>query len=283
MRTLASLFAAALAFAALATSAAAKEIKSAKVCGPSDCVTVTDREKAILLIGGDGGEPGSPPPAASFYTVEVTIDVEAERPVNWTLYYVPSAGMTRPAYEPDGEAGPSVPTWGTVPSATSALFREVTKGMEPFRKPDLTSVAIGSRTVVAGADSYLRLFELPPTRASGSLPTEYSQAIDLRSKQPTPWTDMPSDLSFSPSAGKLERGGQVVNVPEELLADLRAAQPLSAADNGRPGGRGSGDGSEFPWVTLGATLTAALAVGLAIALLLRRVRLPFARRRPSEA
>jgi hypothetical protein len=272
MRTLASLFAAALAFAALTTSAAAKEIKSAKVCGPTDCVAVNDREKATLLIGGDGG-PGSPPPASSFYTVEVAIDA-GEEAFTWTLYYVPSARMTRPAYEPDGEAGASIHAWSTVPTAASALFGEITSGMEPFPKPDVSSVRIGSKTVVAGADSYLRLFELPPTRASGSLPTEYSQAIDLRSKQPTPWTDTPSDLSFSPSAGRLERGGQVVKVPEELLTDLRAGRPLAAEPT---------DGGGFAWGTLAATVAAALAAAAAIAVLLRRLRIAFPRRRPSEA
>ena len=274
MKTLASLFAASLVFAALAPSAAGKEIKSAKVCGPSECMTVTDRDQAMVLI--NSSHPGSPPPAASFYTVEVEVAVEAGRAVAWTFYYVPSAQMTRSAYAPDGEAGPSVPAWSTVPGATSAFFREVTKGMEPFPKPDLSSVGIGSRTVVAGADSYLRLFELPPTRASGSLPTEYSAAIDLRSKQPTPWTDMPSDLSYSPAAGMLERGGQVVRLPDELRADLQAGRPLAGEEAAAPS-------AGFPSGTFTGALAAALAAAVAIALALRRFGFPFPRRRPSAA
>jgi hypothetical protein len=273
MRLLASLFAAALAIAALATPAAAKEVKRAKVCGPSDCVTVTDREKVSLLVGGDGGGPGSPPPASNFYTVEFTGDAEGNE-FTWTVYYVPSAAMTRPAFDPDGDAGPSLHTWWAVDSKSAGLFGAVTKGLEPFPRPDLSSVTIGSKAVVAGADSYLRLFELPPTRASGSLPTAYSASIDLRSKEPTPWTDMPSDLSFSPTAGKLERGGQVVKVPEDLLADMRAGRPLAADPT---------DGGGFAWGTLAATLAAALAGAVVIALLLRRARFPFPRRRPSEA
>ena len=271
MKALASLLAASFLFAALATSAVAKEIKSAKVCGPSDCVTVTDRDQAMVLA--NSSHPGSPPPAASFYTVEVEVTVEAERAVTWTFYYVPSAEMARPANDPAADAGPSVLAWSTVPVATSALFRDVTKEIEPFPKPELSSVKVGSKTVVQGANSYLRIFELPPTRVSGSMPTEYSASIDLRSKEPTPWTDMPSDLSFSPTAGMLERGGQVVRLPEELLADLQAGRPLAVEE----------ESTAFPWRTLAAALAAALAGALAIAVLMRRLRIPFPRRRPSEA
>ncbi len=277
MKTLASLFAAAFVFAAVATSAAAKEVKSAKVCGPSDCVNVTDREKASMLVGGDGG-PGSPPPASSFYTVEVTIDTGQGDAPTWTIYYVPSAAMTRQVYDPGAEAGSSTHAWSVVSARAAALLRDVTKGLDPFPKPDLSSVQIGSKTVVAGADSYLRLYELPPTRASGSLPTAYSEWIDLRSKQPPPWTDLPRDLSFSPSGGVVERGGQVVRLPEEFLAAMQAGRPLGVEERGDGGG-----GKAFPWATLAATLGLAVAGAILIAFLLRRVRFRFPRRRASEA
>jgi hypothetical protein len=276
MRLLASLFAAALAFAALAASAAAKEVKSAKVCGPSDCVAVTDREQATLLVGGDGG-PGSPPRASSFYTVEVTVTIDEEGGTGtWSFYYVPSSGMTRPAYDPRGDMGPSTHAWWAVDGKTAALFANVTEGLEPFPRPDVSSVVIGSKEVVAGADSYLRLYELPPARGGlpGGLPVSYSEWVNLRSSTPTPWTDLPRDLSFSPSAGLMERGGQVVRLPEELLADLRAGRPL-AGD--------ASDGASFPWRTLVLALALALVLAAAVALVLRRVGLPLPRRRPSEA
>jgi hypothetical protein len=279
MKTLASLVAATIAFAALAASAAAKEVKRATVCGVSDCVVVKDREKAMALISGDEGSgPGSPPPASSFYTVEVTIDTGQGDAPTWTLYYVPSAAMTRPAYDPHGDAGASNHPWWAVSPSTEALYRQVTKGLEPFPRPHLSSVAIGSKTLVAGADSYLQVYELPPTRASGSLPTAYSEWIDLRSKQPTPWTDLPRDLSFSPSGGVVERGGQVVKLPEALLADMQAGRPLGVERTDAARG-----GSSFPWMTLAATLAAALAGAVLIAFVLRRARFRFPRRRPSEA
>lgn len=266
MKTAASLFAAAVAFAVLTTSAAAKELKSAKVCGPSDCVIVTDRENVSLPVGGEG--PGSPPPAS--YTVEFAVAVGGEP--TWTVYYVPSAAKSRPVYEPHGKAGPSLHAWSTLTPAATALFREITRGLQPFPKPDLSSVAIDSRTVVDGADSYLRLFELPRTSGAGGA-LEYSESIDLRSTQPTPWTDSPSDLSFSPSAGLLARGGQVVRIPNQLLADIRAGRPLAPDDEGAPLAADD-DGTPFAWPTLVATLTTALAVAVAIAFLLRRVRRP---------
>jgi hypothetical protein len=254
----AAFVASALAFGVLTTSAAAKEIKSAKVCGPSECVSLTDREEAALLLG---GEETGPPAASSFYTVEFTVDVESEP--TWTVYYVPSAARTRPAYEPDGEAGPSLHVWSALTPGAAALFREVTRGLEPFPKPELSSVVVGSKTVTGGADSYLRLFELPPESGDGGV-LAYSQGIDLRSAQPTPWTDKPSDLSYSPSAGLLARGGQLVRIPKELLADMGAGRPLAEDDNGEP----------FAWQTLAAVLAAAVGATVAFALLLRHVRRP---------
>jgi hypothetical protein len=72
----------------------------------------------------------------------------------------------------------------------------------------------------------------------------------------------------------MERGGQVIRIPDEFLADIQGGRPLAAEPTG---------GASFPWTTLAATLAAALAAAVAIALLSRRVRIPFPRRRPSEA
>jgi hypothetical protein len=257
MKTAASLLTAALTFAALAAPAGAKEkIKSAKICGASTCVTVTDREKASVLDGFDA--PGRPPPASSFYTVEVTMG--AARQIRSMFYYVPSAAMARPAERP-GQAGPSLRLWSTVRPEAAALLREVTKGLAPFPRPQLSSVRIGSKTVVDGADSYLRLFELPSASGPGDV-LAYSEPIDLRSAQPTPWTDTSADLSFSPSAGLLARGGQAVRIPEGVLTDLRAGRPL-AADDVKPAG----------WPTAVAIAASVVASGGAVAYLLRR-RLP---------
>jgi hypothetical protein len=258
VKAAASLLAATIAFALLTTSAAAKEIKSATVCGPADCVTVTEREEVALLLG---GEETGPPPPSSFYTVEFAVDVESEP--TWTVYYVPSATRTRPAYDPHGTAGPSLHVWSALTPAASELFREVTRGLEPFPTPDISSVVVGTRTVTAGSDSYLGLFELPPTSSEGGV-LAYSHRIDLRSAQPTPWTDIPSDLSFSPSAGLLARGGQLVRIPKELLADMGAGRPLGVED----------DGASFAWPTFAAASAIALAAAVALAFLIRRTRRP---------
>ena len=273
VKTAASFFVAALAFALLATSAAAKErIKSARVCGASECVTVTDRKKANLLVSFDA--PASPPPASPFYTVELAMGAEGE--IRSTFYYVPSGGVARPANEP-GQAGPSLRLWSTVRPKAAALFREVARGLDPFPRPRLSSVQIGSKTVVDGADSYLRLFELPDTSGTGGLPLAYSAWIDLRTAQPTPWTDSAHDLSFSPNGGLLARGGQPVRIPEELLADMRAGRPLGTDD----------DGAVFAWPALVATLAAALAAAVALTFFRRRARIPrpaaaTSHRRPSK-
>jgi hypothetical protein len=221
MKIAAFLFAASLTFFGPAAAQAKERITSAKVCGSTGCLTVNDARKASTLDG--DGRVVPPPPAAGFYTVELAQGAGGR--IRSTFYYVPSAATTLHAFK-SGQSGPSVRRWKAIAPRAVALLREVTRGLKPFPRPRLSSVRIGAKTVVAEADSYLRLFELPSTSAAGGS-LAYSESIDLRSARPTPWTDADRDLSFSPSGGLLARGGQAVRIPEALLSDLRAGRALA--------------------------------------------------------
>src|SRR5918912_4608942 len=99
----------ALALAAAAGPAAAKEITKATFCGASGCASVTDRQTLRQLP--TGGEPGSAPAApAPFYTVRFTSRHEGQRST-WNVYYVPSAN----ALASTGELGATdwFPIWGS--------------------------------------------------------------------------------------------------------------------------------------------------------------------------
>ena len=80
-RTLLLAAVAALALAA-APAAAAKEITKAEVCGPDGCTNVADR--AVLPILANGGPPRTPPTAAPYYDVRVTM-AEGDTDVTWSF------------------------------------------------------------------------------------------------------------------------------------------------------------------------------------------------------
>jgi hypothetical protein len=95
------------------------------------------------------------------------------------------------------------------------------------------------------ASKYLGLY-----RAGRRARLDYPEswvAIDLRSAEPTPWTDGAREFMFSPQAKALERGGALYELPDWLSSDVAAAQPLREEPN-RPG------------ATIGLSLLAALTL-----------------------
>ena len=96
------------------------------------------------------------------------------------------------------------------------------------------------------AMGYLRLFDAR-TGAPSEAPDEWVP-IDLRSAEPTPWTEGAHELLYSPDANAIDRSGVFFEVPDWLAADVEAA---------RPTGREQG----LPWPTVLLGLLA--ATGLA--------------------
>jgi hypothetical protein len=92
MRLVRLLMLLAVATAALASSATAKEIKQVVVCGASGCETLQGGDQAArleaLILGDDET---SAPSASAFYTIKI-VTTEGN---SWTELYVPSAHKVR--------------------------------------------------------------------------------------------------------------------------------------------------------------------------------------------
>lgn len=113
---------------AAAPAAAAKEIKKAEVCGPDGCSTVGDT--AVLPILGEGGPPRTPPTAAPYYDVRITMQ-EGDQEAIWSFAAVPARHAMR---ADDG-------TWMEMPPDTSALITKVAAGRKPYPAGDLVGTA----------------------------------------------------------------------------------------------------------------------------------------------
>jgi hypothetical protein len=126
MRTL--VLAVALLLAAAPATAAAKEITKAEVCGPDGCSSVGDRASFALL--GEGGPPRTPPTAAPYYDVRITMD-EGGQDATWSYAAVPARHAIR---ADDG-------TWIEMPAEQSALITKVAAGRKPYPAADLVGTA----------------------------------------------------------------------------------------------------------------------------------------------
>lgn len=126
-RTLLLAAVAALALAA-APAAAAKEITKAEVCGPDGCTNVGDRATLPLLA--NGGSPRTPPAAAPYYDVRVTM-AEGDQDVTWSFAAVPSRHAMR---ADDG-------TWMEMPPDTAALITKTAAGSRTYPAGDLVGAA----------------------------------------------------------------------------------------------------------------------------------------------
>jgi hypothetical protein len=113
---------------ALAPAAAAKEITKAEVCGPDGCSTVSDH--GALAVIGNGGPPRTPPTAAPYYDVRITV-AEAEQDFTWSYAAVPSRHAQR---ADDG-------TWMEMPPDVTALVRKYAAGRRPYPSTEMVGWA----------------------------------------------------------------------------------------------------------------------------------------------
>jgi MYXO-CTERM domain-containing protein len=106
--------------------AVAKQPVSAKVCGPSDCRTVKDRQSLAALT--QGGPPTDPPSRGTgWYAVRITIAVDRGRNQTFPLVIAPGPGLMRA-----GDASQGY-TWMLPASADAARrYREITRGLAAF-------------------------------------------------------------------------------------------------------------------------------------------------------
>jgi hypothetical protein len=256
-----------LAVLAVPTPAVAKEVSNIAVCGPDGC-------KDFGNPSGTGGTmfPGSPdggpiaqmPGPAAFYELRYTMDAEGEQGT-WSQWYVPSVGMVASRDEREGIY------WNRFENPALASFA---KEIKPFPKPEITAVTIGDRRITDNPASYLRLLTVQNVDPN-AYPKGVAdwQQVTFVAKQRSPWTTSESNIHFSPSNGMLQRGIEVLKLPDEMAADLRSGSALA----------GGGDSAGFPWRTVLFALFGALALLIAASFIRPLRRRVFVRRAPTTA
>ena len=236
MKRSAILTLAALAALALPALASAKEISKAELCGEESCTTISGAANVRRLLGSGESMSTTASPPGAYYRVTLTAKHE-EGTETWSIFYVPSNDRLA---LPDG-------SWEQLSPANAAAFRRATAGLKPKSAPILERVLIDGRAVEDPA-SYLALFSAGSTE--GAVPSHLADwvPVDMRFRGETPWSGDPY-VFFSASDGLIQRGIEIVRIPDDMAASLRAGESLSAADG-------------FPW-TLAAViaLAAALLVG----------------------
>ena len=111
----------------------ATEIRSAKVCGASECTEVSDPEAATALAVGPRprGTDARPVRGLPWYKSTLTIPAEKRGDVRVSVKVVPSAGLMR--------VGNDV-VWVTLPRKSKAAYAKLTAGLTPRPARTLPSV-----------------------------------------------------------------------------------------------------------------------------------------------
>jgi hypothetical protein len=245
----------AVAALALPSLAGAKEITKVELCGDEGCRALTGAA-AQRLVG--GGEDMSEPPAAPGPYYRVTLTAKADRhSESWSIFYVPSEHRLA---LPDGD-------WQQVTGTVRLAYDRATAGLEPYPTPALERVVIDG-VGVHDPGSYLALFEAGTS--DGAVPSSLADwvPIELRFRGQTPWSTDKPYVFYSPADGLLQRGIEMVKLPDDMVASIRARETLASPDG-------------FPWAVAGViALALSLAGGSAIWLARRREWRLGARRAP---
>jgi hypothetical protein len=238
------------------TAASAKNISELKLCGPSACGTITDKDVLERWMqAGDAG-PTTTPQLARYYRFEVTVTAgpgekfeNGKTSMTWSQWYVPSQQAVR------GESESGAAAWVKQSGRAAAVFADVVRGIEPYSAPAITSATVGRKTARDPA-SYARLFDPRWKLASDWSATDWRR-IRLFSASPSPWTDGKNVLLYSPKKRTLSRDGTVVALPRSVAGRLTRARSLQG---------GSGH------IHLAFATAGVVAVGLGIAAYWRRRR-----------
>ena len=250
-----------LALLTVPAPAMAKELTNVAVCGPDACAAITG-ETNLHDFGASGEPDGTVPAPAPFYEIRFTVDAEGESH-QWSSWYVPSAKRLATVDERTGVA------WAPIDEARLAVLA---RSLKPFARPEISSVTIGSRKVTENPASYLRLFTVES--AGEAVPQGLAdwEPVVFHAKGKTPWTLDQTSLFYSPSNGMLQRGIEIVKLPDEMAADISSGGSLVGAA-----------GSSFPWRTVLFALLAAAALLIAASMIRPLRRRVFVRRAPTTA
>ena len=251
-----------LALLAVPAPALAKEVTNVAMCGPDGCKNFGNPSQ----LGGwpsDGGPMGEMPGPAAFYELKYTVAAEGEQHT-FSQWYVPSAGMVASRDEREGIY------WMQF---DNPVLASAAKEVKPFPTPEISAVKIGDRTVTDNPASFLRLFTVQNAdREAYPQGVADWQPVTFVADKPSPWTLDKTAIYFSPSDGMLQRGVEMLKLPDDVAADLRNAEPLSG-----------GSTSAFPWRTVLFALLGALLLLIAASFIRPLRRRVFVRRAPTTA
>jgi hypothetical protein len=118
---------------ALPTTAAAKEIASLTVCGPSKCHAITSRAAMHAFLEG-GYETLAPTRGGTFYAVKARMRHEGEDAGGYTVQYVPAVNLLR------AEAEFGKHKWLRPAGVTARALRRATRGLRPYPADQLGPV-----------------------------------------------------------------------------------------------------------------------------------------------
>jgi hypothetical protein len=255
MKRLAITTATALAALALPALAGAKEISKVELCGGEGCAELTGAAAQRLVGNGEdrSGPPSSPGP---YYRVTLTAEADG-RSESWSIFYVPSEHRLA---LPDGN-------WQELAGAIRAEYERATAGLEPYTTPVLERVLVNGHSVT-DPGSYATLFQTGTT--DGAVPSSLADwvPIEFRFQGRTPWSSDRPYVFYSPADGLLQRGIEMVKLPDGMAASIRARESLAS-----PGG--------FPWALAGViALAVVVTAGSLLWLGARRDWRVGTRRRP---
>jgi hypothetical protein len=217
----------ALAVAALAwpSAAAAKEIHSVAVCGPSGCATLAAGPQLRQLASTMGSQPHAvidSVPLSHYYRVDIRIRGDHEIG-HFRLFFV-QPNLLRPA-EGDGIDTP----FNALPPAAARVLASLAARIEPYPAPRVVEARIGSERV-ADPEPYGELFRtLPATSGRGGAA---SLRLVLTPDRANPWFRKGRPLLYSPQ-GQILILDRALRVPDELATEIaRDANLESAASSG---------------------------------------------------
>ena len=236
---------------ALPPLSSAKELAKAEICGAETCKTITGPALRGLVGGGDGTSQSASPPGP-FYRVTLT---DRHENGSWSMFYVPAG---RRLALPNGD-------WLRMTEQTATAYRRETARLEPYPTPRLEEVLIDGRAV-QDPSSYVALFTVGTT--DNAVPSGVPEWIPLhmRFKGETPWSGKPS-IYFSAEYGVLQRGLEIVKIPDGMAANIRSGRSIAASDG-------------FPWVIAAVIALALVGVVAGVSGLARRREIARTRRAP---
>jgi hypothetical protein len=200
----------------LAPPAAAKGPVTVKICGQDGCISVKDdftdpHGPGGTLVNIDGLDFAASPAPGPYYSLEIK-DYWYDRD---TFYFVPGSEVLRVGSN-----------WLVLRDDDVGSMRAATRGLAPFRTPQLTRALVDSRPAENAAPYFALLGTLPAADYPPALARKVE--IVLRADRPNPWTDVRRPLEYYPRRNLLHRQVEWLSVPPRLAAVIERDAGVAA-------------------------------------------------------